>query len=167
MKTPEKLPQNIVDILINRLKDEYNAFYFYRAASNWCKNVGFQKAGSYFKTESEDELSHAKGIEDFLVDWNVTPDLPIVAKPEITFASLSSIIEKAYDIEYKLYEAYEQDSSKILKIGDICVFDFLQKYRHIQTTSVAEYSDMLNILVGIDVNSKFEMLQIEENLFGG
>lgn len=165
MRTPEKLSSNIVDILTARLKDEYNAFYFYRSASNWCKNVGFQKAAAYFKTEAEDELSHAKGIEDFLVDWNITPDLPVATKPETNFAGLISIIDKAYDIEYKLYEAYEEDSTKILKIGDVCVFDFLQKYRHIQTTSVAEYSDMLNILSGVK-GDKFELLLIEENLFG-
>jgi ferritin len=31
-------------------------------------------------------------------------------------------------------------------MGDACVFDFLQKYRAIQTKSVFEYSDFLNKL---------------------
>jgi ferritin len=165
MKTPVKLSSEIVTLLLPRLSDEFKAYYFYRAASNWCQNVGYFKAAAYFKAESEDELSHAKGIEDFLVNWNVTPELPVINKPTLTFENLSELISKAYEIEYALYEAYEDTSAKIFKTGDLCVFDFLQKYRTIQTQSVAEYSDMLNTLQGVNLSSKFEMLMLEENLF--
>lgn len=163
---PEVLPQEIVNLLLPRLSDEFKAYYFYRAAANWCKGVGFMKAGAFFHNESDDELEHAKKIEDYLVDWNVDPDLPVIAKPQIKFKSLMEVLEKAYELEYKLYEAYEETSVKIFKTNDICTFDFLQPLRAIQTKSVAEYSDKLNILEGVNTNSKFEMLQLEETLFG-
>lgn len=166
MKTPQKLPQEIVDMLLPRLADEYTAFYTYRAASNWCQNVGFVKAAAYFKAESDDELVHARGIEDFLTLWNVIPELPTVKKPELEFGGLVDVIEKAYQLELDLYDAYEDTSAKIFKTGDICVFDFLQKYRDIQVKSVGEYSDMINVLQGCDTKSKFELLMLEENLFG-
>jgi ferritin len=166
MKKPEKLSKEIVDLLLPRLNDEYFAFYAYRAMSNWCQGVGFVKAASYFKAESDDELTHARGIEDFLTLWNVIPELPKVDKPELEFSGLVDAIGKAYQIELDLYEAYEDTSAKILKTGDVCVFDFLQKYRDIQVKSVGEYSDMLNVLEGVDTKSKFELLMLEENLFG-
>lgn len=166
MKTPQKLPKEIVDMLLPRLADEYTAFYTYRAASNWCQNVGFVKAAAYFKAESDDELVHARGIEDFLTLWNVIPELPTVKKPELEFGGLVDVIEKAYQLELDLYDAYEDTSAKIFKTGDICVFDFLQKYRDIQVKSVGEYSDMINVLQGCDTKSKFELLMLEENLFG-
>jgi ferritin len=165
MKKPNVLPKESVDMLLPRLEDETKAFYFYRSASNYCKNVGYFKAAEFFAKESADELEHAKGIEDFLVDWNVTPDLPVIEKPELKFKGLAEIIEKAYNLEYDLYVEYEETSAKIFKTGDICVFDFLQKYRHIQTASVAEYSDKINMLDGEDTNSKFEMLMLEKKLF--
>lgn len=165
MKKPNQLPQEIVNLLLPRLQDEFNAYYFYRSASNWCKNVGFFKAAKFFAEESEDELKHANKIEDFLIDWNVTPDLPVIGKPVLAFQLLSDVIESAYNIEYTLYEDYEETSAKIFKTGDLCVFDFLQFYRKTQTDSVAQYSDMLNVLEGVNVASKFEMLLIEENLF--
>jgi ferritin len=167
MKQPKKLPSEIVALLLPRLQDEYNAFYMYRSASNWCNNVGYMKAGKYFAKESEDELAHAKKIEDFLVQWNVTPELPMVAQPTLEFKNLPEIIEAAYDVEYKLYEMYEETSVKIFETGDICVFDFLQPFRAIQTASVAEYSDMINILDGVNTESKFELFMLEENLFEG
>jgi ferritin len=166
MKKPVKLPSEVVNLLLPRLTDEFNAAYFYRAASNWCNNVGFFKAGTFFAAESEDEFGHAKKIEQFLVDWNVTPELPSIPKPTLTFSNLTEVITKAYEMEYDLYEAYEDTSSKIFKTGDLCVFDFLQQYRTGQTKAVAEYSDKLNVLEGVNLGSKFEMLMLEENLFG-
>lgn len=165
MKKPESLPKDIVEMLLPRLEDETKAFYFYRAASNYCKNVGYFLAAEFFAKESADELEHAKGIENFLVDWNVTPDLPVIEKPTLEFKGLAEIIEKAYDLEYNLYVEYEETSAKIFKTGDICVFDFLQKYRTIQTQSVAEYSDKINMLDGVNVGDKFQMLMLEKKLF--
>jgi ferritin len=166
MKKPEKLSKEVVDLLLQRLKDEYTAFYMYRSASNWCQEVGFFKAAAFFAAESTDELEHAKGIEKYITDWNVIPELPVVDKPELKFDSISSLVEKAYNLEYELYENYEETSAKVFKMGELCTFDFLQTYRNIQNKSVAEYSDKLNILEGVNLDSKFEMLMIESNLFG-
>jgi ferritin len=146
---PNKLQDDVVSLLIPRLEDEYKAFYMYRAASNWCKNVGYFVAAEFFANESKDELKHAKKIEAYLVDWNVTPDLPVIEKPQLEFTTLVELIEAAYNVEYDLYEAYE---------------DFLQEFRMIQKEAVAEYSDKLNMLEGVDAN-KMNLLLIEHKLF--
>lgn len=165
MIKPEKLSQDVVALLNPRMKDEFNAFYFYRSATNWCQNVGYFKASEFFREESNDELTHAKKLEDYLVDWNITPDLPAILKPDLEFKNLGEVIEEAYKMEYALYEAYEEVSSKIFKIGDLCVFDFLQFFRTTQKDAVAAYSDMINLLDGVNLNSKFEMLMVEKKLF--
>lgn len=166
MKKPVKLNSQIVSLLEARLRDEFTAFYFYRDASNYCKNVGYVLASKFFSDESNSELEHAKGIENFLLDWNVQPSLSKIDYSGVKFKGLDDIIEKAYNIEYKLYEDYESISLEVLKLGDVCVFGFLEKYRMIQKDSVAEYSDMINLLEGCDIESKFEMLKLEEKLFG-
>lgn len=165
MKKPNKLPQEIVDLLLPRLSDEYAAFYNYQAISNWCQNVGFFKAAKFFEAESADELVHAKKIESYLVDWNVIPALPSITKPQLEFKTLADAIQKGYDMEYALYEEYEDISIKVFKTGDISAFDFLQFYRNTQVSSVAQYSDMLNVLDGVEI-TKFNMLLLEETLFG-
>jgi len=160
---PETLPQEIVDLLLPRLQDEFTALYFYREATNWCRNAGYMKAADFFKKESDSELEHAKGIEDFITDWNVQPDLPSIETP-VTFTGLIDIINKAYQLEFSLYAEYEDTSVKIFRTGDICVFDFLQKYRKIQNDSVVEYSDILNKLEGVK-EDKFQLLMLEDKLF--
>jgi ferritin len=165
MLKPEILDKEVVDILTSRLQNEYNHHYFYQAASNWCRGIGFNKAADYFLAESNEELEHARGIEKYLVDWNVTPSLPIIKTPVLEFKNLAETVELSYKNEYELYELYEESSVDILKMGEINTFDFLQAYRKNQTDAVAAYSDMLNILEGTNADSKFEMLLIEENLF--
>ena len=166
MRKPETLNRKTIEALFIRLNDEYTAFYFYRSASNWCKNVGFFKAAEYFANESADELKHAYGIENYLVDWNVDVLQPFLNPPKVNFLNLVDIIEKAYNLEFSLYQGYEITSQEIISRNEFSTFDFLSKYREIQTKSVAEYSDMLNTLDGVDIRDKFQLLLLEENLFG-
>jgi ferritin len=161
---PHSLDKGVVDLLAPRHLDEMDAFYFYRAASNWCQGVGYFKAAEFFAAESQDELEHAGKIEKYLVDWNITVPLPSVPKPQVDFSGLLEVLEEAYKIEYDLYEAYEETSKKLFNM-DLCTFDFLQQFRLIQTKSVAEYSDKLNLLEDVDGKDKFKLLLLEEKLF--
>lgn len=162
---PHELDKKVVNLLGERLADEYTAFYFYRSATNWCDNAGYKKAAEFFKNESADELTHAQGLEKYITDWNCTAPLPDITKPELEFKGLVDIIEKAYNMEYGLYEGYENTSKSLLDMEDYCTFDLLQKYRTIQRESVAEYSDFLNKLALIDPSNKFELFYFENKHF--
>jgi ferritin len=165
MLKPIQLPANVVSILTERLKDEYAAHYFYRNASNWCKNVGYLKAGAFFDAEASSELEHAQGIQDYLTDWNVTFSLPVISPPA-KVSALTSVIEAAYEIEYDLYESYEKNSNTILfDIKDTCTFDFLAKYRTIQRESVAEYATLINKLTLFDNKDKNFLFLFEQENF--
>lgn len=166
MRKPNKLEPQIVSELLPRLKDEFNAYYFYRSASNWCRSVGYFKAADYFAKESADELEHAKKLENYLVDWNVIPELPTIDAPVLNFNSYVDIVEQAYQIEYSLYLAYELASNYALDNKDTSAFNFLQFYVDTQVSSVAEYSDKLNTLEGVNPMDKFNLLLLEENIFG-
>jgi ferritin len=164
MIKPKKLSEKVVSLLTQRLVNEYNHHYMYQAISNWCRGVGYVKAAAYFKAESDEELGHARGIEDYLTDWNIIVDLPVIKTPKLDFSSLVDTIDTAYKNEYELYELYEETSMAIFKMGEICTFDFLQQYRKNQTDAVFAYSDMLNMIEGTDA-TKFELLLLEEKLF--
>ena len=109
---PKTLIGSSVTILNERLVDEYTAHFFYKNAANWCKGVNYMKAAAYFEKEAESELEHANKLQKYLVDWNSTPTLPAV-KPNIVFSGLIDIINKAYLLEYGLFEKYNADSAKV------------------------------------------------------
>lgn len=161
---PHILNNETVKLLTERLGDEYMAHYFYNAAANWCAGVGYQKAAKFFAAESMNELEHAQKLQKYLVDWNVTPVIPKVETHK-DFATLVDVIEGSYKIEYDLYQEYLADS-KTLFVSDLATFDFLEEFRTIQRESVAEYSDLLNALELIDVNSRLDLLHFEEMYLG-
>jgi ferritin len=162
--TPVKLPQDIANLLNERINDEYAAHYYYRQVANYCENVGYLKAAEYFKGEAADELTHSEGVQKYLTDWNIQPVLSPVEPPQ-KVTGLVDAIEKAYKMEYDLYEAYEEISMDIFKKNDLCTFDFLQQYRTIQRLAVAEYSTFLNQLETIDQTDKNWVYEFEKRAF--
>jgi ferritin len=165
MLKPTKLPSKIVELLNERINDEYMAMYFYRNASNWAEDVGFTKLAAFFAKEALTEAEHAEGLQKYLTDWNVIPSLMPIKKPEM-FDGLVDWIQGAYKMEYALYSDYEEVSNKILmEYKDSSTFDFLQKYRTIQTESVAEYATLINKLELIDYTDKNWLVIFEQNNF--
>lgn len=160
---PKTLTPEIVDYLNDALAEEYSAHYFYRAAANWCQGVAYIKAAAFFAGEAAAELTHAEKLQKYLVDWNCTPKLPTV-KFSGEFASLIDVVNKAYAIEYKLGDKYNEMSADIFP-KHLPTFDFLQEFRNIQTESIAEMSDKLNAAQLIDVSNKLDLLHYEEKYF--
>ena len=163
--TPKTLGASTVTLLNERLVDEYTAHFFYQNARNFCKGVGYNNATAFFEKEAETELTHAEKLQDYMIDWNATPIMPSV-KPNIQFAGLIDIVNKAYLLEFDLFEKYNETSMKVFQ-QDLATFDFLQKLRKIQTESVAEYSDLLNAAQLIDPTNLLDVIHYEELYFKG
>ncbi len=161
---PQTLSGEVVELLTERLGDEYTAHYFYRNASNWCEEKAYLKAAAFFAKEAANELEHAEKVQKYLVDWNVIPTIPAV-NMQPTFSSLVDIVNKAYQLEYNLFLAYNANSAEIFP-GDIATFDFLQELRIGQTQSVAEYATLLNGAELVDINNKLDVLYYENQYFG-
>jgi len=163
LETPSPLPEGSVSLLNQRIKDEYTAHFFYRNAANWCRNKNYKKAAAFFDGEADSELEHAKGIQEYLVDFNIQP---VIEQTETNkmFTSLVEIVGEAYKMEHGLMTAYNQNSAELFG-SDLTTFDFLQDYRKKQKDAVVEYSDLLNALQLIDHNDGFQILYFEQTYF--
>jgi ferritin len=155
-----KLNPETIGELTARLKDEYTAHYFYVNAANWCRDANYKKATAFFEAEALTELGHAKGLMDYMVDFNIIPTIPVTDTNQ-RFMGLVEIIEKAYAIELDLMDKYNASSAKLFA-SDLTTFDFLQVYRTGQKESVVEYNDLLNALELVDKNDKFQVLYFEQ-----
>lgn len=155
-----KLGQEAVTELTDRIKDEYTAHYFYVNAANWCRDMNYKKATAFFEAEAVTELEHAKGVEDYMTDFNIIPVMP-AAETKRTFTSLPQIVREAYKLELDLMKKYNATSAKLFT-SDLTTFDFLQTYRVGQKESVVEYNDLINALELVDENDKFQVLYFEQ-----
>jgi ferritin len=158
-----KLDSKTVQILTDRLKDEYIAHYYYRAAANWCQDMNYKKAAEFFNNEADDELVHAKGIQEYMTDFNIIPVIP-QAPTSHNFDSLVDIIYGAYKVELALMKEYNKNSQELFS-SDITTFDFLKKYRKIQKGAVVEYNDLINAIDLVDKTDKFQVLYFEQTYF--
>lgn len=158
-----KLGSKTIKILTDRIKDEYTAHYYYRAAANWCRDMNYKKAAAFFEHESEDELGHAIKLQEYMTDFNILPDI----KPAPTnheFDNLIDIVHGAYKMELALMEDYNKDSQGLFS-DDITTFDFLTEFRTIQKGAVIEYNDLINASNLIDKKDKFQVLYFEQTYF--
>ena len=157
------LSDKVVKLLTDRIKDEYTAHYFYRAAANWSNDVNYKKAAAFFENEAMGELTHAQKVEDYMTGFNVIPQIPS-ANPKHTFSNLIEIIHQAYTMELNLMNAYNKDSHTVFA-DDITTFDFLQELREIQKDAVVEYNDLINASNLISKTDKFQVLYFEQTYF--
>lgn len=158
-----KLSEKVINILTDRIKDEYVAHYFYRAAANWCQDMNYKKAAEFFKNEADDELEHGKKIQEYMVDFNIQPNIP-QANTKHSFDNLIGIIEGAYKMELGLMKAYNKNSTDLFT-EDITTFDFLTEFREIQKGAVVEYNDLINASNLINKKDKFQVLYFENTYF--
>ena len=158
-----KLDTKTIKILTDRIKDEYTAHYYYRAASNWCQDMNYKKASEFFTNEAADELTHAQTLQEYMVDFNVQPEIP-QAPTKHNFSNLIDIVHGAYKMELGLMNEYNKNSQSLFN-DDITTFDVLTKFRKFQKNAVVEYNDLINASNLIDKNDKFQVLYFEQTYF--
>ena len=160
-----KLSEKTIKILNDRIKDEYTAHYYYRAASNWCQDMNYKKAAEFFKNEAIDELGHAEKLQAYMTDFNILPEIGKTTTDHV-FTNLIDIVVGAYEMELGLMKAYNKDSQDLFST-DITTFDFLTEFREIQKGAVVEYNDLINASELIDKKDKFQVLYFEQTYFEG
>ena len=158
-----KLSPKVIEILTNRIKDEYYAHYLYRTAANWCQDMNYKKAATFFEEDANKELEHAQTIQKYLADFNIVIKMP-QSETSFEFDSLLDIIYKAYDFELELMKSYNKDSQDVFQ-EDLTTFDFLQQFREIQRESVVEFNDFINGANLVDKGDKFQILYFEQTYF--
>jgi ferritin len=158
-----KLDTKTIKIITDRIKDEYTAHYYYRAAANWCQDMNYKKAAEFFTNEAADELTHAQTLQEYMVDFNVQPEIP-QAPTKHDFSNLIDIVHGAYKMELGLMNEYNKNSQSLFN-DDITTFDVLTKFRKFQKNAVVEYNDLINASNLIDKNDKFQVLYFEQTYF--
>ncbi len=157
------LDDKTIKIITERIKDEYTAHYYYRAASNWCKDMNYKKAAEFFSNEADDELTHAKTLQEYMVDFNVIPEIP-QAKTKHDFDNLIDVVYGAYKMELGLMNSYNKNSQELFN-SDITTYDLFTELRIIQKGAVVEYNDLINASNLIDKKDKFQVLYFEQTYF--
>jgi ferritin len=158
----QTLEPNEVAIVMPRVADELSARYFYEAAFMWCRTNGYNKAAKYYAAEAKQENKHYNIWIKFLADWNVNIEFPVIQTPP-SFNSLLDILEKQYQIEFDLGEAYEQDAINMFPLCQT-IYKLMQEFVQIQNDSVIESNDLVTKAYNW-IQTDPNLVQFEEEVF--
>ena len=146
-------------ILQSAIGQELYASNLYKHLSNQCQRLGYFGAASYFKHESNEELTHYQLIADYMNDLGSVAEVPDVDGCDDEIKTLADAIERAYKQEVDLGKKYTTWHGQV----DPMTGQFLLQFLEIQRKSIGEYGDLLSRLELADDNAA-ALLMIDQEL---
>jgi ferritin len=94
--------QVIQDAINAQINNELYSSYSYLSMAAWCQHQQFTGAAHWMRLQSAEETVHAHKLLDFLLARNAKVVLQPIAQPEVDYASVVQVFEKALAQEQKV-----------------------------------------------------------------
>ncbi|DAB28608.1 MAG TPA: ferritin [Sulfurimonas sp. UBA10385] len=142
--------------MIQRLNEQVNLEMYssniYLAMSAWCANKGLHGSAKFLKDHSQEELSHAYKLFDYINETGAIAQIDAIAKPDGGFKDLKDVFEKTYNHELLVSKSILDLVDISLSEKDYATFNFLQWYVSEQHEEEKLFKDILD---------KFEIIGME------
>jgi ferritin len=139
------IEQKQIDILNYRIQQEQYSSKVYEQMSLFLQNESYIGMAKVWKKFADEELEHANIAKDYLLSFDIMPELMVIDEPINTFTSPQDVIQKTYDHECKITEECLELSSKAMEWQDWTLFALGQKYNEIQRIEMDEVNTLLDI----------------------
>ena len=110
------LSKQIKDALDEQIKNEYFSSYTYLSMAAYCESINMQGFANWMRKQSEEELTHAMRLFDYVTDRDERVDLKAIAKPASKFKNLKEMFQMVLDHEREvtgmINNLYEQAISE-------------------------------------------------------
>jgi ferritin len=94
------------DVMQDAVNDQINrelfAMYSYLSMSAYCEHTQFRGCAHWMRLQSQEEYGHAMRLYDFLIARQGRVKLRPIAEPQIEFASLPEVFQKALEQEQEV-----------------------------------------------------------------
>jgi ferritin len=134
-----------IALLNYRIQQEQYTSKVYEQMSLFLQNESYLQSAKAWKKFSEEELEHANLAKEYLMSFNVMPELMTIEEPMNDFKDLVDIIQKTYDLEVKTTEQVKDLSDKAFELKDWSLFSLSQKYTEIQIEGMDEANTLMDI----------------------
>ena len=127
-KTTNMLNKKIIDLINEQIWLENNASFYYLHLSIQFSINGFGGISNFFKEQSEEEREHMIKLIEYLLDEDVTPNIPNYNFMEDMDEKFNIInyFENSLLSEKRVSESVHKIVSKCKEIGDIKTENFMQ-----------------------------------------
>lgn len=159
----ELISQKTIDLLNYRIQQEQMTSKNYEQMFLWLKNESYFNAAELWKKNYEDELEHAGWAKEYLLSFNVMPELATIPEPENLFTSFEDIVNKTYDFEVETTKQCRELAKHALEEGDYNLLTLANKFNEEQIEEMNSINDLKDI-IKLSSDKLIVELYIKENL---
>lgn len=139
------ITQEVIDLLNYRIQQEQYSSKVYEQMAQWLKNASFVNCAKVWEKFSTEELDHSEIAKDYLLSFNVMPELMVIEEPINDFTCLCDVIEKTFDHEVLVTQQCLDLTKKAFELQDWTLFALGQKYNEIQRIEMDEVYSLVDI----------------------
>jgi ferritin len=142
----ELISQKTIDLLQKRIKAEEESSRLYEQFSLWLKNESFISLAKLFSKYASEEMNHAGWAKDYLLSFNVMPELPSLEEPMNLITTLTDIADKTLEHESKITMECRELYKHALEEGDFNLITLAHKYNVEQVEELDKINSLRTII---------------------
>lgn len=152
-----------IELLNYRINQEQKTSKEYEQMYLWLKDKSYFNAAQLWKKNYEDELHHASWAKDYLLSFNVMPELDSIPEPPNMFESFEEIVNKTLAIETETTMQCRALAKHALDEGDYNLLTLANKFNEEQIEELNSIYDLIDILK-LSSDKLIIELYIKENI---
>jgi len=125
---PDWVGPKMIELLQYRIEQEELSSRIYRAMSFYLNLKGFSGGAALWMAYSKEEQKHADEFSEYLLDLNVMPNVPMLAKQSTEFTGLKDIAQRSLQHELEISRQINVLASEAMKVGDFMAMQLAQQY---------------------------------------
>ena len=148
------------DLLIEQVGHELSAHQAYFGISLYFEGASLKQWARLFHGQSLEEAQHATKIITFLVDNDVSFDLPAVGRATTRYASAEAAVQAALDSEVRVTGQFEVLAAAAQEAGDHRSLQFVQWFIEEQVEEERTMRELLDLIrSGINLFAAEQLLE--------
>ena len=140
------LDEKTVEILNYRIQQEELSSRLYHQMSLWLETESYRNLTKLFATYSNEEIKHAGWAKEYLLSFNVMPELRTLEEPVNVFTSIQDIAQKTLEHEILITEQCNDLAKYAFTESDFGLLTLAQKYNSEQIEELNKATNLLDIV---------------------
>lgn len=137
--------EEVIKLLNYRIQQEQYSSKIYEQMAAWLQNASFLKCAKVWTKFALEELTHAEIAKDYLLSFNVMPELMVIDEAPNDFKDIKDLIQATFDHEVLITTQCLELTNKAMELKDWTLFALGQKFNEIQRGEMDEVYNLLDI----------------------
>lgn len=139
------ITQEIIDLLNYRIQQEQLSSKIYEQMAAYLDNESYRNSAEVWRKFSKEELTHAEWAKEYLLSFNIMPELMQIDEPPNDFNGLLDIIQRTFNHEVLVTEQCLALTKKAFEIQDFTLFELGLKYNKEQKEEMDKVYNLVDI----------------------